>query len=55
MAQGQLGYRAGNHFTLHVGLRFQHKTRTWENGWGGGKGVDKILQKRLEIGVGILL
>lgn len=55
MTQGQLGYRAGNHFTVHVGLRLQHKTRTWENPWRGGKGVDKILQKRLEIGIGILL
>ncbi len=34
MAQGQLGYRIGNHFTVHVGLRFQHKTRTWQRGWG---------------------
>jgi len=54
MGQTQIGYRIGNHFTAHLGLRFQQKTRTWSNLWGI-QGVDKILQKRFEIGLGILL
>lgn len=54
MAQGQAGYRLGNHFTLHVGLRFQRKTRAWQLWWGEQR-VDKILQKRFEFGIGILL
>ncbi len=54
MTQGQIGYRVGNHFTVHVGLRFQHKVRTWKN-WGNVKGVDRILHKRFDIGMGILL
>ena len=53
MAQGQVGYRLGNHFTIHGGLRFQRKTRTWSNWWG--EGADQILQKRFEFGMGILL
>ena len=54
MGQTQIGYRIGNNFTAHLGLRFQQKTRTWSNSWGI-QGVDKILQKRFEIGLGILL
>ncbi|MFN0217146.1 MAG: hypothetical protein ACKVT2_23050 [Saprospiraceae bacterium] len=55
MAQWQIGYRLGNHFTMHGGLRFQRKTRTWSNWWNTVENKDKILQKRLEIGIGILL
>lgn len=53
MAQAQIGYRIGNHCTVHLGLRFQRKTRNWQR-WGL-EGADKILQKRLDLGVGILL
>jgi len=53
MAQGQIGYRIGNHCTVHVGLRFQRKTRIWRS-WNV-EGEDSILQKRFEMGVGILL
>ncbi len=55
MAQGQLGWRINNHFTMHMGLRFQHKTRTWANPWNQTESKDFILHKRLDIGVGILL
>ena len=54
MAQGQIGYRMGNHFTIHLGLRLQRKTRTWDSN-RNLKGVDRILHKRFDIGLGILL
>ena len=54
MAQGQIGYRIGNHFTVHVGLRFQREKHTWQGG-GFVQGVDRIRQRRFDMGVGILL
>jgi len=55
MAQGQIGYRIGNNAFVHLGIRLQHKTRYWINDWWGIRGTDKILHKRLEIGIGLLL
>jgi hypothetical protein len=55
MAQGQIGYRLGNHALVHVGVRLQDKTRTWSIPWWGSTGKDRILHKRLEVGFGILL
>ena len=56
MAQGQLGYRIGNHFLTYVGIRLQRLTLEWDNSaWGGGFGTDRHLKKRIEFGVGLLL
>lgn len=55
MAQGQIGYRIGNNTFVHLGIRLQHKTRNWVNDWWGIRGTDKILHKRLEMGIGLLL
>lgn len=55
MAKIQLGYRLGNHFILHGGLSLQRKTRDWQSIWGGDQGEDRILHKRLELGVGVIL
>ena len=55
MAQGGLGYRIGNHFTCQIGIRFQHRTRSWESlAWGNLNGKDNILHKRFDVGLGIL-
>ncbi len=51
----QLGYRLGNHFTLYGGLCFQKKVRNWDSVWGGERGQDRILHKRLELGIGLIL
>lgn len=53
IAQAQLGYRCGNHIMVYGGLRLQRKTRYWEG--RDVYGTDRILHKRLELGVGILL
>lgn len=57
MAQTELGYRIGNHFTVHLGLRLQRKYRDWASVWGptSGEGTDRILHKRLVFGLGLLL
>lgn len=55
LAKVQIGYRVGNHFTLHGGLSLQKKTRDWQSVWGGEWGQDRILHKRLELGIGLLL
>jgi hypothetical protein len=61
MAQGELGYRVGNHFLMYLGLRFQRQYRHFENPWGwwsngnGDRGTERHLRKRLQIGIGILL
>ncbi len=55
LAKAQIGYRLGNHFTLHGGISFQKKTRTWDSTWGGERGTDRILNKRLELGLGVIL
>ncbi len=55
MAQGQIGYRIGNNAFVYLGIRLQHKTRYWSNDWWGMTGTDRILHKRLEIGIGLLL
>ena len=56
MAQGQVGYRVGNHFTTFIGIRLQRLTLDWDNtAWGTGYGTDRHLKKRVEFGVGLLL
>jgi hypothetical protein len=56
MAQGQLGYRIGNHFVTYLGIRLQKLTLEWDqSSWGGAKGTDIYLKKRIELGVGLLL
>lgn len=54
LAQAQVGYRIGNHITAHIGVRLQHKSRTWQRN-DNTTGLDLMLHKRMEIGVGILL
>lgn len=51
----QIGYRLGNHLAVYGGLSLQRKTRNWESVWGGEFGQDRILHKRLELGIGLLL
>lgn len=55
LAKIQLGYRLGNHFALYGGLSLQKKTRNWQSDWGGTWGQDRILHKRLELGIGVIL
>jgi hypothetical protein len=55
LAKVQIGYRMGNHFTLHGGISLQKKTRDWQSVWGGEWGQDRILHKRLELGIGVIL
>lgn len=56
MAQGQLGYRIGNHFVTYLGIRLQKLTVDWDqSAWGGARGTDVYLKKRIEFGVGLLL
>ena len=57
MAQADLGYRIGNHLTVHFGVRLQRKVREWTSIWGpdNGQGTDRILHKRFVIGLGLLL
>ena len=55
LAKVQIGYRLGNHFTVQGGLSLQKKTRDWQSNWGGDWGQDRILHKRLELGIGIIL
>ena len=56
MAQGQIGYRIGNHFLTFIGIRLQRMERDWDNAaWGGGFGTDRHLKKRVELGIGLLL
>jgi opacity protein-like surface antigen len=58
LAQAEIGYRIGNNFTVHAGIRLQHKKREWTSNWGWGsetEGVDRILHKRLILGIGVLL
>jgi hypothetical protein len=54
MALAQTGIRFGNHFTIHAGLRLQRMTRTWDS-WNGNRGENRILYRRAELGIGILL
>jgi len=57
LAQAEIGYRIGNNFTVHGGIRFQQKKRDWTSVWGqdSGFGVDRIVHKRLVLGIGLLL
>lgn len=55
MAKAQVGYRIGNNFVIYTGLSFQKKTRDWRSTWGGEWGTDRILHKRMELGLGIVL
>lgn len=54
-AKAQIGYRLGNHFTLFGGLNFQKKTRNWQTTWWNEWGKDRMLHKRLELGIGVIL
>ncbi|TNE61230.1 MAG: hypothetical protein EP344_06240 [Bacteroidetes bacterium] len=58
LAQAEVGYRFGQHFTIHAGIRFQEKRRNWQStSWWGGNpatGTDRILHKRLSLGLGVL-
>lgn len=54
LLKAHLGTRLGNHFALYGGLSLQRKTRNWQSGWWGGEGQDRILNKRLELGVSVL-
>ena len=57
-AQAEIGYRIGNHLIVHGGLRLQRKYRDWTSNWGGPEGMhgtDRILHKRLVLGLGLLL
>lgn len=56
MMEADAGYRIGNHFTVHFGLRLQRKTREWTSIWGpdNGQGTDRILHKRFVLGIGLL-
>ena len=57
MAQGLVGYRLGNHFSVQAGIRLQQKHRDWSSSWDPNvlTGSDRILQKRLILGLGVLL
>ena len=55
LAKAQLGYRFGNNFSVYGGLSLQQKTRNWESVWGNDWGQDRILHKRLELGISVLL
>jgi len=56
MAQATVGYRIGNNFTVQAGFRLQHIRREWSsNWWGADSSTDRILHKRLTVGVGLLL
>lgn len=56
MAQAIVGYRIGNHFSIQTGLRLQHRVREWSsNWWNPATNTDRLLYKRIMLGVGILL
>jgi hypothetical protein len=55
MAQGNIGYRIGNHFFIQLGIRFQHKTHTWTSRWSSFSSIDQILYQRMDVGIGLLL
>lgn len=59
MTQAEIGYRVGNHLIVHGGFRLQRKYRDWASNWGGPeggiRGTDRILHKRLVLGLGLLL
>lgn len=56
MAQATVGYRIGNNFTVQAGFRLQHTRRELESNWWGVESrTDRILHKRLMLGLGLLL
>jgi hypothetical protein len=55
MGKAQLGYRIGNHFTLYGGLSVQRKSHRWTIPWSGEARTERLLNKRLELGLGLLL
>ena len=58
MSKMQVGFRLGNHITVQGGLSLQKVVRHWQSfwgGWGGDSGTDRILHKRIELGIGVLL
>jgi len=56
MAQAAVGYRIGNNFTVQAGFRLQHARREWSSNWWGIESrTDRILHRRLMLGVGLLL
>ncbi len=55
MAQGDVGYRIGNNFTINLGVRLQQKRREWSsNWWTQESGTDRILHARFVVGAGLL-
>lgn len=55
-AQATIGYRIGNYFTIQTGLRLQHRAREWSSPWWNpDTNTDRLLYKRIMLGVGILL
>ncbi len=56
MVQGQIGYRIGNYFTVHGGIRLQRMTEQWTSSWlSSFYGTNTYLNKRFELGIGLLL
>ncbi|MCB9306243.1 MAG: hypothetical protein H6565_06575 [Lewinellaceae bacterium] len=55
LAKAQLGYRIGNNVCLYGGLSFQKKVRDWRANWGTEWGQDRILHKRFELGIGVII
>ena len=55
LLHGRLGYRLGNHFTIFGGLRFQRQDRVWTHFQDQSEGKDRILHRRFELGLGLLL
>ena len=51
----QAGYRFGNHLIVYFGVRVQRQQRNWEQPWGNWRGVDRIVKRRMEIGIGVYL
>lgn len=56
MFQGQIGYRIGNHFTVHGGIRIQRMQEEWTSSWlSSFRGINTYLNKRFDLGIGLLL
>lgn len=54
--QAQIGYRIGNYFTVHGGIRVQRMTEQWISSWQSSfYGTNTYLNKRFELGIGLLL
>lgn len=54
MGFAHIGYRFGNYFLIYIGIRMQAQEVTWDRPWQGVRGVDSIVKRRMEIGIGFL-